>query len=542
MAETIGLLLLAPLTGTAGIAGLGGIAGTTIFGIGLPTIVGGAAIIGASIGLQYALSNPNIPKPEEGSQALKQAIPPRIRGYGVNRLAGYYMLYEAADVGGPPATSYDVIAVHSGRIDSFIAFYLSDDLVTVSPSISTGGAGVVQDTFSDGRYGAGRLTIQTRIGLASQSPITFASDPAISGIWTSQHVGNGIAYAALACAGPGDPSEFTKRFPRNHPELSVVAICSPIWDPRDPTQNRFNEATWKPSYNPVLQLIDYLTRTDGGMGHDLDIILPPARLAEWMVEANLCDEAVAKSGGGFEPRYQSHGWYRFDTSPEEVVNAILSTCDGWLAESGDGTLSLTVGVYREPSDPPITDKHILGGYQLNYGVADEELTNVLDVSFTDPANKYVEMQLGSWRDEQSIALTGVERSKQLSLKWVQSSSQVSRLADRAMQRVNPVLSGSFTTTLYGLRYLGKRWVPVQYPFVSGLQDSIVEIQNAEVDLMAGRISWDFILIEPSVIEAYDPDDELPPPSVPPTGSPNLLRREDGIPLLREDGAAYLREA
>jgi hypothetical protein len=112
-----------------------------------------------------------------------------------------------------------------------------------------------------------------------------------------------------------------------------------------------------------------------------------------------------------------------------------------------------------------------------------------------------------------------------------------------MQRVNPILSGSFVTTLYGLRYLGKRWIPIQYPFVSGLQDSIVEIQNAEVDLLKGRISWDFILIAPSQIEAYDPDaDELPSPTVPPTGSPNLIKREDGTPLAREDGSAFVRES
>jgi hypothetical protein len=50
---------------------------------------------------------------------------------------------------------------------------------------------------------------------------------------------------------------------------------------------------------------------------------------------------------------------------------------------------------------------------------------------------------------------------------VQSNSQARRLADRAMQRLNPQLTGSFTTSLYGLRYLGRRWVPVSYPYVSG---------------------------------------------------------------------------
>jgi hypothetical protein len=251
------------------------------------------------------------------------------------------------------------------------------------------------------------------------------------------------------------------------------------------------------------------------MGLERAIILPAAKLAEWMIEANICDVAVATADGGTEARYQSSGWFRFDNKPEDVVGGILSTCDGWMAESGDGSLSLQVGLYSTPTDAPLTEKHIFG-FALNYGQADEQTVNQLDITFTDPGQKYVSVQTEPWRDEDAIALTGVVRPQSLDLKWVQSNSQARRLADRAMQRLNPLMTGSFTTSLYGLRYLGKRWVPVQYPFVSGLQDCVVEIQNAEVDLLAGRIVWDFIRIAPDTIEAYDPDeDEGTAPTAPP---------------------------
>jgi hypothetical protein len=94
------------------------------------TVVGTAAIIGASIGLQYALAaHPDVPKPENGSQPIKQAIPPRIMGYGTNRLAGYYMLFEI----GPNtvANSFDVMAFHSGRIGAIRGLFLHDDAITV---------------------------------------------------------------------------------------------------------------------------------------------------------------------------------------------------------------------------------------------------------------------------------------------------------------------------------------------------------------------------------------------------------------------------
>jgi len=518
MAETIGTLILTAAGATeigTGIAGLGTLAGTTVAGVSIATIVGTTAILAASIGLNYALRS-DVPKPEDGAQALRQAIPPRIRGYGRNRLAGYYMLFEAG--GAAPATSYDVIAFHSGRVGNIASLLLSDDVVQPDTNISGGGFATILGTYADGRYGGGFVQVELRLGHVGQSPLSsFVGDPIVvsGGLWTTDHIGSGIAYAGLKCGGPADPGEYSRIYPRGKPELSVIADCSPCWDPRDVLQDRDDESTWMVSQNPVIQLIDYLTRVDGGMGLDLDTVLPPARLEEWMVEADICDAIVATADGGTERRYVSSGWYRFDNKPEDVIGAILSTCDGHMAEAGDGTLSLTVGLYREPMDDPITEKHMFG-FALNYGQADEQMVNQLDITYTDPSQKYVSVQTEPWQDEDSIALTGMIRAQPIDLKWVQSNSQARRLADRAMQRLNPLLTGSFTTSLYGLRYLGKRWVPIQYPFVSGLQDCVVEIQNADVDLMAGRIVWDFIRVAPDTIEAYDPDtDEGSTPPVPP---------------------------
>lgn len=516
MVETVGALIIASAGAgeIGGIAGLGTLAGTTIGGVSLATVVGGAAVLGVSIGLNYALSNTSIPKPEDGSQALKQAVPPRIKAYGLNRLAGYYMLFEAAAA--PPATSYDVLAFHSGRISSIDAFYFSDDVVTTNADISHGNSAFVQATYTDGRYGSGNIVLETRIGIPGEIALTsFTTDSSINGLWTTAHVGHGIAHIGLKCGGIAKPEDFSRTYPKGRPELSVLATCSPCWDPRSPSQSRLDVETWLPSFNPVIQLIDYLTNSDSGMGLDLDIILPPERLAEWMIEADVCDQLVATADGPMEVRYASSGWFRYDNKPEDVIGGITSTCDGWLAESGDGTLSLTVGLFREPTIAPLTEKHIVG-FALNYGQADEQMVNELDITFTDPNQKYVSVQADSWRDEESISLTGIVRTQALDLKWVQSNSQARRLAGRAMQRLNPLMTGSFTTTLYGLSYLGKRWIPLKYPFVSGLQDCVVEIQNSDVDLMRGRITWDFIRVAPDKIEAYQPDtDEGAAPVIPP---------------------------
>jgi hypothetical protein len=521
MPEAIGGLIIAGLdaAGVTGVAGFS-LASTTIGGVGIATIAGSATILAATIGLQYALMpRPGLPPAQAGSQPIKQAVPPRIRGYGINRMAGYYMLYEAA---GSVATAYTVQAFHSGRIGGIVGLFLHDDEIGINGGIPPNAPfyGVVQNGYSDGRYGGGNIQLEARLGAASQPGLVdiITSDPLLGGIWDSSHQGNGIAYIGMECAGVATVSDFTKIYPHQFPLLSVIAECSPIWDPRDPAQLQSDQSTWQVSYNPVIQLIDYLTRADGGMGLDFSIVIEP-NLAAWLGEADICDALVDTAGATgeppTEPRYKSSGWFQYDNDPADVIGGLLSTCDGWLAEAGDGSLALTVGLYRVPLDPPLTQEHIFG-FALNYGIPDEQLVNQLEISFTDPNSNYVEVQTAPWVDLNSVALTGTLRSQPMDLKWVQSNSQARRLAGRAMQRLNPVMNGQFTTTLYGLRYLGKRWIPLQYPYVSGLQNSVVEIQNAEIDLMAGRIVWTFILIDPATIEAYNPDtDEGGIPYVPP---------------------------
>jgi hypothetical protein len=530
MAETVGLLILVgagELGAPIGAAAAGFTFGAT--GISLATVVGTVAIIGVSIGLQFALNNPDPPKPENGSQALRQAIPPRIRGYGKCRLAGYYMCFEAA--GSPPATSYDVVAFHSGRIDRIEQVFLSDDNVAMSGDIN-GEVQVSVLAYGDGRYN-GAVLLEARLGLPGDFALSsFIGDPLISGIWTADHVGNGIAYCGMKCAGLSDPSVYSRLFPRGRPEPSFGVRATQCLDPRTGT-TAFTR-------NPVLHLIHYLTTVDGGMGFDYASAIAP-NLSDWINAANICDELVDIAGGGTEPRYQCGGFFAFDNAPENVVNNILATCDGWLAETGDGAFTITVGLYVPPTDPPLTEQHVFG-FSLNYGTADEQLINQLDISYTDPAQLYVSVQAEPWRDEASISDTGEVRVKSLDLKWCQSHGQARRLADRAMQRLNPLMSGTFTTSLYGLRYLGKRWVPLQYPFVSGLQDCVVEIQDAQIDLGRGRIVWTFVRVSPGAIEAYDPDaDQGTAPPIPPLALTRSYLREDSTVLARENASNLNRE-
>lgn len=492
MPETIGLAILT-VVAEAGIAGPAGFAltSTTIAGVSAATVVGTAAIIGVSIGLQYALNNPDVPKQENGAIPLKQAVPPRQRGYWICRLSGYYMLYIAA--GGD---SQDVLAFHQGRIEDVLQLYLHDVAVSVSPNLDHETIGTVATVGAD-KYN-GPINVQIHYGTDTQSVGNgLLGAAATSGLFTINHAGKGIAAIAMFCAKKADASAFTKCYPQGLPLPSVVAKCTPIFDPRDVTQTRGNRASWKASPNPVLQLIDYLTESDGGLGEDYEDLFPTDVLAQWMIEADLCDEVI--SG---RPRYNSAGFYQFDNSPESVIGRILSTCDGWLVEDGEGRLVLTVGVYREPTDPPLTSNHIFS-WSVNHGVSDEESINQLDVKYTSPALGYVTDQAALIRDEDAILAAGIVRSKPLDLSFVQDADQAEMLGQRAMLRVNPQKSGILVTTLYGLRYLGKRWIKLQLPEAGpALANCVIEIQDkGEVDLLGGTVTLNWNLVDPVALAA-----------------------------------------
>ncbi|MGB6079086.1 MAG: hypothetical protein WBF99_06455 [Xanthobacteraceae bacterium] len=546
----LGFTAIALLIGQA-VAG-----GWTIAGMALTTqtlTLIGSAILGAVlIGVSLAL-RPSLPKPGDGAQATQQNIPPCQYGYGRARISGPYMFYDVSN-----GVSFDVVALVLGKIAGFVKFYLHDDEVV------PGGDGYIVSTpgFTDGRYGSGNVQILTRRGL----PIETAYVEVIGnfgGTWTADHRGDGTASLMLRCKGVKD-KDFQKFYPNQLPNPSAVLDFPAVWDPRDPAQEPnwdprdpaqqdaagrwdnypdhdgattygkgarviadgvlyisrvdantapvSNEEKWIYAWkNPVLQLINFLIDPVHGMGYPLSRILPVA--ATWMVEANLCDELVAKKDGSFEPRYTSNGWFTFETDPAEVLGAILATCDGWLTPDGDGNLSLTVGVYRPPTGPALAERHIVA-MAPDFGATDEESCNELTIKFTSPLHKYREVAGQAWRDEEDISERGKTRSQNLQVSWVHSHPQARRLAKRTFARLNTPARGTMVTTLYGLAVLGRRWVRMQYPAIDGLADVIVEITGATVDFAAAKVSFNWILINPNAIDAWDSATEEgePPPN------------------------------
>lgn len=516
MAETVGAIVLGVVFDVGPGLAIFGIASTT-----LATAVGGAILIGGSIGLQLLLNkskpnaqpgDPALPAPEAGHQPIKQAIPPRIVGYGRVRLSGSYVLFEASS-----GVSYDVLAIHHGRIGGIIGYYLHDDVVTIDPI-----TGIV-DVQGDGRYNNNAIKIKTRLGLATETAYTEISTP-LSAIWGASYRGDGIASLAMICSQQATPTIYANVYPRGLPVPSIVADCAPVFDPRDGAQSRGSPLTWLVSSNPVLQMIDFLTNADRGMGFDYATLITP-RLTQLMAQADLCDALVVRKDGANELRYASNGSFPLDSDPADIVSSVLDTCDGWLSQNGDGSLSLIVGQYIAPT-VTLESKHIRG-YTLQYGLAEEEVVNELTLDYTEPQADYKTSPGAPWRNEQDISDRGKVRSQRLALPWVYSHSQARRLAKRRDAQNNAGLRGVLTTTLYGIRCLGERWVRITAPDASDdLASVVIEVRGLTIDLLNASCQIKFVSVNPNAIDAWDPATEegaapaipaklvFPPPGVP----------------------------
>lgn len=508
MAEAVGALIFYGLE-TAGVVAAGTGATTIFAGLTVATAVGAAAVLGVSAAVAFA-NAPKVPKSGEAgfAQPIRQAIPPRPFGYGRSRVAGAYMLFE---VDPSNFTSIDVVALHQGRIAGVVHHYLNEDIVGVNPgtnavvALHTG-----EVTEDENRYGAftGDLVfIETRQGLATETAYTSVAS-ALPALWSSAHRGDGLASLALRCLNVG-AGDVPAVYPRGLPKPSIVGDLSPIWDPRDPAQDRDDPDTWGVSSNPVLQLLDYLTHEDRGPALDYETFIAPV-IDEWMAEADICDEAVAKADGSTEPRYRSDGWAFLSTDPAEVIRAILSTCDGWLAEGGDGTLRLKVGLFRDPRSIAggvvLNDDHIVG-FTIDTGVADESVINEVQFTYTAPQSNWREVAGVSTRDEASIAELGRVRSERLELTWVQSHSQGRRLSKRKLLRNQATSRGQLVTGLYGLKALGERWVGVRSRLITDLANAVIEISKVRIDLANARVTLDWTLVNPNEIDAWDPEEE-----------------------------------
>lgn len=498
------IVLIGAAVAVSFIPGVGTAIGTAIFqgagslgiGVAASATLANAAIAGIVLGGLSALggllqTGPQAPKAETASTTVKQARPPRVSAYGITRLYGSYILYEAD----PNGQAIDVYAVHDGRMDGFVRLYLNDDAVTLS-------GGIVNE-MPDERYKFNVISFHMTNGSTPGAGLPVVSF-FIPSIWTPDHRGDGIVLMGLICA-PVKAEDFLKVYPNGVPVPSMVARwqrCPDLYD-SDPT----DESRWTWTENVTRQLAHYLLVRENV---DYATKIAPA-LDMWREAQSVCDEAIPLKAGGTEPRYRSCISHQHTARHAEVKSTFLNTMDGWMATRSDGAIAIYAGKYYTPT-VSIGPEHIISYDWNGVGVDDDEATNEIVCSYISSAHDYNSVECDAWRDEDDIAQRGQILSSSLEIQ-TPSWGQVRRLAKRQMGRNNALYRGSVTTNTSGRIARGQRYINLHLEesgtvFYSGP----VEITAVTRNINTGGITFSWVSVSPN-IDAWNAATEEGDPAV-----------------------------
>lgn len=111
------------------------------------------------------------------------------------------------------------------------------------------------------------------------------------------------------------------------PNPFVIIKGVKVYDPRDPTQDRDTESTWKWSNNAALVQADYLRQPYGGRIDPDDIDWDMVREA-----ADYDDESVGTLSGEMIRRHTIDGVVTLNQRPNQVLQSMLSANRGFVCE------------------------------------------------------------------------------------------------------------------------------------------------------------------------------------------------------------------
>ncbi len=262
---------------------------------------------------------------------------------------------------------------------------------------------------------------------AADSYLVSTANP--STIWTANHIGRGVAYAAV-----------TMRYDRERlgavPQFLFDLAPARLYDWRlDSTAGgtgaqRWNDqATWGASSNPIVQAYNYMRglRVNGTFFAGMEIDPVDLPLARWTVAANICDEMV-----GSRRRYECSALMDLMADHGDNIDVLMKACGGTMV-NGVGESWPIVGT-SQPVVMTITDDDIIVGEPVTFQAIRpvDSLVNSVSGTFTNPANAFVAAAYA--RAQSSAALTADRRTRDvnLPLDMVTNAEQAAQLAAIAL--------------------------------------------------------------------------------------------------------------
>ena len=335
------------------------------------------------------------------------------------------------------------ITVASHRINAIQEVWFDDKMAWTS-------AGGVQGDY------AGYLTVQTVLEGSGASAINIGPRMGSSRRYT------GCAYVYLRFKTTGNGKKAESPFAASIPtRVTIVGEGALVYDPRrDDTvpggsgpQRADDQSTWAwdegGSRNTALVMLWYLlgwrirNPVTGAMKLAVGKGLPAARidLASFLTAANLCDEPVARSAGGTEPRYRCDGIASEGDDASTVLDQLKATMNAVL-DDVDGKIRLTV-LHNDLATPigTLTADDVIGEFSWLQTPPLTDSINVIRGAYVDPSPASL-YQLVDYPEVRIDSPDGIDRPQTITLAMVQSASQAQRLVKQRLQRLQ--YGGTFT--------------------------------------------------------------------------------------------------
>lgn len=429
-----------PAVGTA-VAGFLGLAGTFA-----GTVVAAAVNVGISFGLSY-LARALAPKQAgsagaggfHGKMQAGGAVP-RSFIFGRYATAGslVYANTWGSDGSTPNAYLVQVIALSDLPVKGLAGIIVDGSAVTFDPDASQSGKDYAIPEYS--KDGKDNLWIRFHDGKqdAADSYLVdkFASDA--DRPWDANRKGLGVAYAVVTAR--ANPSLFS-----GIPQLRFVVDGIALYDVRNDTSaggdgdERWSDpSTWSeaPGNNAVvaynlLRGIRYGSQWVYGLQTVQGAQLP---LSSWAAAANECDVTVTNADDSTAKQYECGGEIQFSSEPGGEIEAVLTACNGRLAEVG-GVYKMHVGAAGS-SVLSFDDGAILSTEQQTFTPFPslDQAVNGVTGTFISPDDGWVEKDLPPRYDSTFEAEDGGRRSlANVQYSRVTSSQQGQRLMLSALQ-------------------------------------------------------------------------------------------------------------
>lgn len=483
-------------------AGVGtALAITSTLGVGL---IG----VGLSIGLSYVgmllVGKPQAPKPSDVKTNIREPTQPRFRSYGLVRVGGV-----VAFIGRREGRLIKVLCLGQTRINAVLEHWVDDRRVTLNAS------GFVSSD-SDGLEKNERCQIEYRLGTEDQTFYASVTSR-LPDVWSPAHKGNGMPHAAMILKQPV-AEDFSKVFPNGvQTRYSQVQESSILFDPRTGV-SAYSE-------NAALIIRDFLV-SPWGLRMSPDIV--SIADAQWIAEANVCDELVPLKGGGSERRWRIAMTYAMNERPGDVLQRMLDACDATIFPTAEGGLTIKVGRWEAPT--VVLDEDTITGISgLTRGGDVLTRFNVIRAQYTSRDHDFEEVDADPWVNEELASLYG-ESSKDIQIFASPSHGQTRRLMKLLDRRLNPRWRMTLTCNLGGLAVMGWRFVTVRLPeygidesfevqgqpqFLMGDNSTIVGVQIEVIAMDATAYQWDATTEEgtpPPVPDGVEDDDDLAVPT------------------------------